>query len=97
MRSLLPAASGRPKAPSRTSNSRTAAQASPNAREVISGRSIGRSSGGSTTPAMRPGRAMSLAPIHNVSPEVARRVEAVYQEVVRGKAVPEIVDKIVVP
>jgi basic membrane protein A and related proteins len=47
--------------------------------------------------AMRPGRAMSLAPIHNVSPEVARRVDAVYQEVVRGKAVPEIVDKIVVP
>ena len=46
---------------------------------------------------MRPGRAMSLAPINNVPAEVAKRVEASYREVVGGKAVPEIIDKIIVP
>jgi basic membrane lipoprotein Med (substrate-binding protein (PBP1-ABC) superfamily) len=46
---------------------------------------------------MRPGRAMSLAPIKNVPPDVARKVEAVYKEVAGGKKVPEILDKIIVP
>jgi hypothetical protein len=40
---------------------------------------------------------MSLAPNQNVPPDVARRVEAAYQEIARGKTVPEIVDKIVAP
>ncbi len=30
---------------------------------------------------MRPGQAMSLSPIRNVPPEVARRVEGIYREV----------------
>lgn len=46
---------------------------------------------------MRPGQAMALSPIRNVSPEVARRVEAVYREVVAGKPVPDVLDKILVP
>ena len=46
---------------------------------------------------MRPGQAMSLSPIRNVSPEVARRVEGVYREVVAGKPVPDVLDKILVP
>ena len=46
---------------------------------------------------MRPGQAMLLSPIRNVSPEVAKRVEAVYREVVAGKQIPDILDKIVVP
>jgi basic membrane lipoprotein Med (substrate-binding protein (PBP1-ABC) superfamily) len=46
---------------------------------------------------MRPGQAMKLSPIRNVSPEVVARVEAVYREVVAGKQVPDILDKIVVP
>lgn len=46
---------------------------------------------------MRPGRAMQLVPIRNVPPDVAKRVEAVYREVVAGKQIPEILDKIIVP
>lgn len=46
---------------------------------------------------MRPGSGMELAPILNASPEVVKQVRAVFQEVVRGKAVPEVLDKILVP
>ncbi len=46
---------------------------------------------------MRPGQAMKLSPIRNVPPEAAARVEAIYREVVAGKQVPDILDKIVVP
>ena len=46
---------------------------------------------------MRPGQAMKLSPIRNVPPDVATRVEAVYREVVAGKQLPDILDKIVVP
>ncbi len=46
---------------------------------------------------MRPGQAMKLSPIRNVPPEVARRVEAVYREVVAGKQIPDVLDKILVP
>ena len=46
---------------------------------------------------MRPGQAMKLSPIRNVPPEVVTRVEAVYREVVAGKQIPDILDKIVVP
>ncbi len=47
--------------------------------------------------AMRPGHAMSLAPIHNVPPDVAKKVEAVYKDIANGKPVTEIIDKIIVP
>ncbi|MBI2207098.1 MAG: BMP family protein [Candidatus Rokubacteria bacterium] len=48
--------------------------------------------------AMRPGQAMSLAPIHNIPADVGKRVEAVYRDVAAGKkVVPDILDKIVVP
>jgi basic membrane lipoprotein Med (substrate-binding protein (PBP1-ABC) superfamily) len=47
---------------------------------------------------MRPGRAMSLAPIQNVPADVAKKVEAVYNDVAKNnKKVTEILDKIVVP
>ncbi len=46
---------------------------------------------------MRPGQAMKLSPIRNVPAEVVARVEAVYREVVAGKQIPDILDKIVVP
>jgi len=46
---------------------------------------------------MRPGQAMALSPIRNVPPEVARRVEGIYREVVTGKPVPDVLDKILVP
>jgi hypothetical protein len=46
---------------------------------------------------MRPGHAMSLAPIHNVPPDVAKKVEAVYKDVANGKPITEIIDKIIVP
>ncbi len=47
--------------------------------------------------AMRPGQAMSLAPIHNVPPDVAKKVEAVYKDVAGGKKIADVVDKINVP
>jgi basic membrane protein A and related proteins len=47
--------------------------------------------------AMRPGHAMSLAPIHNIPADVAKRVEAVYKDVAGGKQVTEVIDKIIVP
>lgn len=46
---------------------------------------------------MRPGSGMELAPILNASPKVVQRVESVFQEVVRGKAVPEVLDRVLVP
>lgn len=46
---------------------------------------------------MRPGRAMPLTPIRNVPREVVARVEAIYREVLAGKQIPDILDKIVVP
>jgi basic membrane lipoprotein Med (substrate-binding protein (PBP1-ABC) superfamily) len=47
---------------------------------------------------MRPGRAMSLAPIHNVPPDVAKKVQAAYDDIASGKrSVPDILDKIIVP
>jgi basic membrane lipoprotein Med (substrate-binding protein (PBP1-ABC) superfamily) len=46
---------------------------------------------------MRPGSGMELAPLMNASPEAVRAVQALFQEVVQGKPVPEILDKIVVP
>jgi len=46
---------------------------------------------------MRPGHGMELSPIANTSPEVAKEVQAVFQDVARGKPVPEILDKVVAP
>jgi hypothetical protein len=40
---------------------------------------------------------MELSPIANTSPEVAKEVQAVFQDVARGKPVPEILDKVVAP
>jgi basic membrane protein A and related proteins len=42
---------------------------------------------------MRPGNGIELSEIRHVSPEVVAKVRAVFNEVVRGKALPEIVDK----
>lgn len=47
---------------------------------------------------MRPGRAMSLAPIQNVPADVAKKVEAVYGDIASGKKkVTEVLDKVIVP
>ncbi len=46
---------------------------------------------------MRPGSGMELAPILNTSADVARSTQALFQEIVRGKPIPEILDKITVP
>ena len=43
---------------------------------------------------MRPGRGMSLSEIRNVPPEVAAKVKAIFQEVVAGKPLAEITDKL---
>jgi hypothetical protein len=43
---------------------------------------------------MRPGRGMSLSDVRNVSPEVAAKVKAIFQDVASGsKTLPEITDK----
>ncbi len=44
---------------------------------------------------MRPGHGMDLSPIYNTPRDVVERVRAIFQEVVRGKAIPEIADRIV--
>jgi basic membrane lipoprotein Med (substrate-binding protein (PBP1-ABC) superfamily) len=46
---------------------------------------------------MRPGSGMELVQIRNAAPTAVKRVQALFQEIVRGKTVPEILDKIVVP
>jgi basic membrane lipoprotein Med (substrate-binding protein (PBP1-ABC) superfamily) len=46
---------------------------------------------------MSPGSGMDLSDIRNVPPEVVAKVKAIFKEVVAGKAIPEIGDKIVVP
>lgn len=46
---------------------------------------------------MRPGRGMALSEIRNVPPEVATKVEAIFREVVAGKPLPEITDKVLTP
>lgn len=46
---------------------------------------------------MSPGSGMSLSDVRNTSPEVAQKVKGIFQEVVAGKQIPEIGDKIVVP
>jgi basic membrane protein A len=45
----------------------------------------------------KPGTGMDLSEIHNVPPDVAAKVSAVFREVVAGKALPEIMDRIVGP
>lgn len=40
---------------------------------------------------------MGLSDVRNVSPEVAAKVKSIFKEIVAGKAIPEIGDKIVVP
>jgi len=42
---------------------------------------------------MRPGRGMSLSEMRNVSPEVAAKVRKIFDEVVAGKPLPEVTDK----
>lgn len=44
---------------------------------------------------MRPGNGMALSPIRNTPREVADKVQAIFQEVVNGKSIPEITDRIV--
>lgn len=44
---------------------------------------------------MRPGNGMALSPIRNAPREVVEKVQAIFQEVVKGKAIPEITDRIV--
>lgn len=46
---------------------------------------------------MRPGTGMEVNEIRNVPPEVAAKVKAIYREVVAGKPIPEVTDKIVNP
>lgn len=46
---------------------------------------------------MRPGSGMELAPIRNAPPEAVKRTQALFQEIVRGKTIQEVLDKIVVP
>jgi basic membrane protein A len=46
---------------------------------------------------MRPGHGMELAPIANASADVVREVQGVFQDVVRGKPVPEVLDKVIAP
>lgn len=46
---------------------------------------------------MSPGSGMDLSDIRNVPPEVATKVKAIFTEVVAGKPIPEIGDKIVSP
>ncbi len=46
---------------------------------------------------MRPGSGMELSDIRNVPPEVATKVRAIYKDVVAGKPLPEITDKVVSP
>jgi basic membrane protein A and related proteins len=43
---------------------------------------------------MRPGNGMALSPVRNTAGGVVAKVEAVFREVVNGKAVPEITDRI---
>lgn len=43
---------------------------------------------------MRPGRGMSLSEMRNVSPEVAAKVRKIFDEVVAGKPLPEVTDKL---
>lgn len=45
----------------------------------------------------KPGTGMDLSEIHNVPPDVAAKVTAVFREVVAGKPLPEIMDRIVSP
>jgi hypothetical protein len=45
----------------------------------------------------KPGTGMDLSEIRNTSPDVASKVTAVFREVVAGKPLPEIMDKIIVP
>jgi len=44
-----------------------------------------------------PGTGMDLSEIRNVSPDVAAKVTAVFREVVAGKPLPEIMDRVVGP
>ena len=46
---------------------------------------------------MRPGSGMELSELRNVPPEVATRVNAIFKEVVDGKPIPAVVDKILIP
>ena len=43
---------------------------------------------------MRPGRGMELSDVRNVPPDVASKVRAIWSEVVGGKVLPEITDKL---
>ncbi len=45
----------------------------------------------------KPGTGMELSAVKNVPPEVAAKVESVFREVVAGKPLPEIYDKILTP
>ncbi len=44
---------------------------------------------------MRPGHGMDLSPIYNTPRDVVEKVRAIFQEVVKGKPIPEITDRIV--
>jgi basic membrane protein A len=46
---------------------------------------------------MRPGSGMELSEIRNVPPDVANKVRALFKEIVGGKPLPEISDKVVAP
>lgn len=46
---------------------------------------------------LRPGSGMELSDIRNVSPQVATKAKAIFKEVVAGKPLPEITDRIISP
>jgi len=46
---------------------------------------------------MRPGNGFELSDLRNVSPEAAARVKAIFAEVVAGKPIPEVTDRVVTP
>jgi len=46
---------------------------------------------------MRPGTGMELSELRNVSPDAAARARAVFKDVVAGKPIPEITDRVLAP